>query len=148
MYPNLHDAVAALIQDENLDFTFRDTFNDDWIDEWDTNVMGTFQCHNSSCKKKGWSSKKIAITIHSYYGGLYNARVYHQRCKQCNELSQPELDDSYAERVAYWLKVWSGIEMERLQVGGIRTKPHLSALCEGCKDGHCTEGRRGGARGA
>jgi hypothetical protein len=45
-------------------------------------------------------------------------------------LSKPILDDSYVERVAYRLKKWCGVELERPE------------FCEGCKAGHCGEGRR------
>ena len=96
-------------------------------------------CHNHSCESDGWSSKNIAITIRMYDGKKYNARVYQQRCMNCNSLSRPYLDGSYAERVAYRLKKWNGIKVEAPDFSGERKKPHHRDLCEGCKDGHCKQ---------
>lgn len=45
-------------------------------------------------------------------GKQYNALVYYQRCKVCNLLSKPILDDWYAEWVAYRLKK-NGAELSR-----------------------------------
>ncbi|KAF7881215.1 uncharacterized protein EAF02_007106 [Botrytis sinoallii] len=139
MYPSLHDSVARLLAEHNLHFEFHPI--DDPIGctkEYDTNIMGKFICHKRACTSYGWSSKKIAITIRMYAGAKYNGRVYHQRCKSCNTLSQPILDDSYAERVAYRLKKWSGIEMDKPVYSGTSKGPHNEDLCEGCKDGHCS----------
>ena len=143
MYPELHDDVLRLLEDEDLHFDFHE--NDDprtCIKDYDTNVMGRFICHNRACGSSGWSSKKIAITVRMYPEEEYNVRVYHQRCQRCNGLSTPRLDDSYAERVAYRLKKWSGIEMDAPNRSGTSKGPHQSELCEGCKDGHCSELRR------
>jgi hypothetical protein len=85
---------------------------------------------------------RIAITIRMYRGERYNTRVYHQRCKACNSLSRPILDDSYAKRVAYRLKKWCGVELERPEFSGQSKGPHEAKFCEGCKAGHCGEGRR------
>ncbi|KAF7901593.1 uncharacterized protein EAF01_006892 [Botrytis porri] len=136
IYPSLHDSVARLLAEHNLHFGFHPT--DDAISctkEYDTNIMGKFTCHNRACTSHGWSSKKIAITIR----GEYNGRVYHQRCKSCNTLSKPILDDSYTERIAYRIKKWNGIEMDRPVYSGTGKSngPHNADLCEGCKEGRC-----------
>lgn len=140
MYPALHDDVSRLLEEEDLHFDF---CNDDnshaCTEEYDTNIMGRFPCHNPACASGGWSSKRIAITIRMYPGARYNARVYYQRCKQCNGLSKPRLDDSYADRVAYRLKKWCGIHLERRVFSGQSKQPHQNELCEGCKDGHCSQ---------
>ena len=34
----------------------------------------------------------------------YNAKVYYQCRRKCNNLDEPRLDDSYAERITYRLK--------------------------------------------
>lgn len=82
----------------------------------------------------------IAITFRLYPGSRYNARVYHQRCKSCEALSWPKLDYSYADRVAYRIKRWSGVQMETAFYYLQKSKgPHNSRLYEGCKDGHCEE---------
>lgn len=140
MYKHLHEDVTSLLEDTGLNFTFHD--RDDSrasIKDHDTNIMGHFVCKNPACRSTGWSSKKIAVTIRLYRGNKYNARVYHQRCKSCNWLSQPQLDDSYAERVVYRLKRWNGIEVERYQRFDKSKGPHDNKRCEGCKAGHCSE---------
>jgi len=140
MFPALHDDVSRLLEEDNLQFDF---FTDDddtsCMKEYDTTIMGRFRCRTRACGTKGWSSKRIAITIRMYRGAKYNARVYHQRCQKCNGLSRPQLDDSYAERVSYRLKKWCGIEMEIPDYSGQSKKPHKKELCEGCKAGHCSQ---------
>jgi hypothetical protein len=101
--------------------------------------MGQFTCHNPACTSRGWQSKQIAITIRMYPGEQYNARVYHQRCEACGTVSEPQLDDSYAERVAYRIKIWCGVQMEAPPYSGESKGPHKSDLCEGCKHGHCSK---------
>lgn len=143
MYPDLHSQLMQLLQKNKLSFAFHDIDNPIPADghEWDTHIMGRFPCLNTKCTSTGWSSKKIAITIRLYPNKKYNARVYHQHCLSCNELSRPSLDeDSYVERLAYWLKKWSGIAVQRPHHGsGHSDRPHHSDLCEGCKAGHCRE---------
>ena len=140
MYETLHDDVSRLLEEDNLYFDFYDT--DDTktcMKQYDTNITGRFVCRNPKCGSGGWSSKRIAITVRMYPGVRYNARVYNQHCQQCNTLGEPHLDGSYAERVSYRLKKWCGIEMERPYYSDHSTRPHRSNLCEGCKDGHCTQ---------
>jgi hypothetical protein len=144
MYPLMHDEVSRLLQDEGLNFTFHDSDNDkNSIQGYDTSIMGRFECHNRKCRSKGWDSMRIAITIRMYPGKQYNARVYHQRCRMCHLLSEPILDNSYAERIAYRLKKWCGVELEPPKFSGRAEGPHKSNFCEGCKAGHCSEGSRG-----
>ncbi len=143
MFPLLHDGVSRLLEDEGLHFTFYDLDEDtNSIEIYDTAIMGRFHCYNRKCSSKGWSSKQIPITIRMYPAERYNARVYYQRCQACNMLSKPRLDDSYAERVAYRLMKWSGVDLEPPEFSGKCRGPHKSAFCEGCKAGHCSEGRR------
>ncbi|KZF22291.1 hypothetical protein L228DRAFT_247952 [Xylona heveae TC161] len=139
MYPALHESVTHLLEEEDLYFDFHNVDDDTKIpdEEFDSKIMGRFICRNPKCGSSGWSSKCIAITIRMYRGGKYNARVYHQRCRSCNSLSRPRLDESYAERVAYWLKRWSGIQMKRVEHYEKSKAPHNRDLCEGCKAGHC-----------
>lgn len=139
LHPTFHDDVARLLDEEGLRLEFLDV--DDVksnIEERDTNIMGRFQCRNRGCRSNGWSSKKIAITIRMYPGQQYNARVYHQRCKNCNTVGRPVLDGSYAERVSYWIKKWNGVEVQRPATSGQSRGPHDSDLCEGCRAGHCS----------
>lgn len=141
MYPELDDDVQRLLGEENLVFDFNTRDDDSCTKDYDTNIMGRFTCYNNSCGNTGWSSKRIPITIRMYGDTQYNARVYHQRCIQCKRLSKPQLDGSYAERIAYRLKKWSGIVMEQPYYGvKASSGPHQTHLCEGCKNGHCKEG--------
>lgn len=144
IYPSLHDNVSLLLEEDDIHFDFHEVDDaEGCIKEYDTNIMGRFICRNHACDSSGWSSKKIAITIRMYPGAKYNARVYHQRCKNCNSLSEPRLNESYAERVAYRLKKWRGIQMDLPSYDSKKSKgPHNSRLCEGCKAGHCKEGFR------
>lgn len=141
MYPNLHERVPSLLQEDNLSLDFHNTDdNTSFTRDYDTHIMGRFNCRNPKCSSTGWSSKKISITIRMYHGARYNARVYHQRCQDCNGLSRPLLDKaSYAERVAYRLKKWSGIEVDPPAFSGQEGSPHQAELCEGCKAGHCRQ---------
>ncbi len=140
IYPNLHDNVSCLLEENDLFFDFHEDDNSETCTKtYDTFIMGRFMCYNRACDSNGWSSKKIAITVRMYRGAQYNARVYNQRCQRCKRLGKPRLDDSYAERVAYRLKKWCGIEMDRPDHSGQSKGPHRSGLCEGCRDGHCTQ---------
>ncbi|PLN79305.1 zinc-binding domain-domain-containing protein [Aspergillus taichungensis] len=153
MHPTLHEAVSERLSDANLTLTFHATDESDTNShEYDTNIMGRFTCHNRACSARGWTSKKVAITIRMYPGAAYNARVYHQRCRSCHRLARPVLDASYAERVAYRLKKWCGVRgLERpvfgtgLGAGGRSEAPHSSWLCEGCRAGRCGAGSGAGA---
>ena len=139
LHPKLHDDVTQLLDREGLQLDFFDADDEETnIEERDTNVMGRFICRNRGCHSSGWSSKKIAITIRMYPQQLYNARVYHQRCKNCRFVGRLVLDqECYVERVTYWLKKWNGIEVQRPDYSGQSGGPHDSELCEGCKAGHC-----------
>ena len=140
MYPECHDQVASLLEDDGIAMDFyRNDDPQSGVKEYDTTIMGRFRCENPACKSAGWSSKKIAITIRLFQRQKYNARVYHQRCKSCNWISRPTLDNSYAERVVYRLKKWRGIRVETPPRSGGSDRPHQRSLCEGCKNGRCSE---------
>ncbi|KAH7184635.1 zinc-binding domain-containing protein [Fusarium flagelliforme] len=145
MWPNLDDQIREKLEEVHLNYTFNPNDKDNsYIKSYDTNIMGRFTCHNPDCEKNGWSSKKIAITIRGYSRGRYNARVYHQRCDACRSLGKPTLDEeSYTDIVCYRIKKWNGFEMEQREWGGKSKGPHNKTLCEGCKHGHCKEGRVG-----
>ena len=140
MYPECHDDVAGLLEDDGLVMGFHGhDDSQDSVKEYDTTIMGRFRCKNPACKSDGWSSKKIAITIRLFHPQRYNARVYHQRCKSCGWISRPKLDESYAQRVVYRIKKWRGIRVETPPRSGKSDRPHERSLCEGCKNGRCTE---------
>ncbi|KAI1360311.1 zinc-binding domain-containing protein [Xylaria arbuscula] len=140
MHSSKHPEVCRLLEDANLRFTFHQSDEDSGCTKsWDTAVMGRFVCHNPKCATNGWSSKQVAMTIRMYPRREYNARVYHQRCMGCGNLSRPILDDTYAERVTYWLKKWCGIKQEKPPHGGKSKGPHQKRFCEGCKAGHCSQ---------
>lgn len=139
MYPSLHNNVSDLLHEDSLFFSFYEKDDDtSCLNDYDTFIMGRFTCRNRACPTV-WTSKQIAITIRRYSHERYNARVYHQSCKHCRTTSEPQLDHSYAERVAYRLKKWCGVEMEALPFSGRADGPHRSDLCEGCKMGHCSK---------
>ncbi|PLB42673.1 3CxxC-type zinc finger protein [Aspergillus candidus] len=95
MHPSLHEAVRQRLLDTNLTLTFHATDSPAGsTHEYDTSIMGRFVCPNRACNTRGWTSKKVAITIRMYPGGEYNARVYHQRCRSCHRLARPVLDAS------------------------------------------------------
>ncbi|KAF2007395.1 hypothetical protein P154DRAFT_541563 [Amniculicola lignicola CBS 123094] len=112
MYPLLYNDVTELLYKDNLFFSFYEKDDDNsCIDDYDMTIMAV------------WSSKQIAITIQRYSKERYNAR----------------LDYSYAERVAYRLKKWSGVQVERPPFSGQSNGPQGSDLCKGCKQGHCSK---------
>ncbi|KAL4927546.1 3CxxC-type zinc finger protein [Aspergillus undulatus] len=143
MYGDLHISVQALLFDtSDLLFEFHPIDDDaDAIESCNSNIMGRFTCSNNTCKKKGWGSKCIPIVIRLYERNRYNARVYYQRCAECDSLSEPELNerlkDSYTERVVCCLKRWSGEHVERPAYSRQSKGPHDQTRCEGCKAGHC-----------
>jgi hypothetical protein len=142
IYPELHENVSRSLSANGLSYEFHNIDNGyDCIRSYDTNITGRFKCRNRSCKTDGWSSKVVAITIRSYTGARYNARVYHQRCGKCHNLSRPCLDKTYMERIAYRLKKWNGLQVEAPVYKVNNNGPHYSNLCEGCKAGHCSAGR-------
>jgi hypothetical protein len=141
LHPSRHSDVLRLLQESGLSFDFYD-IDDPFKStrEYDTNVMGRSPCWNTRCISKGWSSKMIPVTIRLYHDSRYNVRVYNQRCQLCGRTSRPRLDDSYAERVVYRLKKWSGLEVEPPFFSGEHNGPHLTAFCEGCRTGRCNSG--------
>lgn len=142
MHPCLHDNVSDLLEEEDLTYAFHwEDSDNDAIDGYDTNIMGRFVCVNKACKAVEWESKRIAISIRLYDGDEYNALVWHQQCADCKRLGRPVLDESYAERVAYRLKKWSGVRMAPPPYYGESRAPHQSQWCEGCKAGHCKDSR-------
>ncbi|KAI3322838.1 zinc-binding domain-containing protein [Xylariaceae sp. AK1471] len=140
MWPSKHDEVFRLLNEDTLRFRFHNQDDENsYIETYDANIMGTFQCHISDCQNIAWS-RQVAITIRMYSGKRYNARVYHQHCLKCYYMSTPTLDDSYAERVAYRLKKWSGIHLDPPPFHQTKEgPPHEKRYCEGCKAGYCLE---------
>ena len=145
LHSSRHSDVLRLLQESGLSFDF-DDIDDPFKStrEHDTNFTGRFPCWNTRCISKGWSSKMIPVTILLYHDSRYNVRVYNQRCQECGRTSRPRLDDSYAERVVYRLKKWSGMEVEPPFFSGEHNGPHLTAFCEGCRTGRCNDGTASG----
>jgi DNA-directed RNA polymerase subunit RPC12/RpoP len=138
MHASLHDDVSQLLKADGLLVEFHATGGfQDCVESYDTNIMGRFNCSYAACPVQKWSSKMIAITIRLYRNQRYNAIVWHQRCQHCNSLGQPMLDGTYAERIAYRLKRWFGIQVEVPYYSGQSHGPHQRDLCEGCNNGHC-----------
>jgi len=139
MHPNLHDQVQEKLDEVDLSYDFFNIDEDlSVLHTYDTKIMGSFICENKKCKKQGWDSKMIAITIREYWADRYNARVYHQRCMGCGELGKLVLDEEcYAERVSYRIKYWSDIMVKPPPFEGTTKQPHEEEWCEGCKHGRC-----------
>ncbi|KAF2475023.1 uncharacterized protein BDR25DRAFT_215296 [Lindgomyces ingoldianus] len=141
MYQSLHQDVVKAVSDKIASTRFHEKSNSrDSNNEYSTHVIGRFKCNNNACSKDGWSSKKVAILIRGYPGNGYNAVVFNQRCKSCNKLGTLTLDEeSYVDRVAYRLKKWAGVPMERQYYTPKGGLPHESSLGEGCKRGVCRQ---------
>ncbi|KAI1342865.1 zinc-binding domain-containing protein [Xylariaceae sp. FL0016] len=142
MYPSLHqDVKEAVSGDITAIPWFKSRNNKEKMSaEYDTNVMGRFRC-SRGCARGNWTSKKVSIVIRSYHGNGYNAIVFNQRCRSCGQLGLFTLDeDSYVERVAYRLKKWAGVQLDRPPYTDGSGPPHKKELCEGCKHGYCQKG--------
>ncbi|KAF4592284.1 zinc-binding domain-containing protein [Ophiocordyceps camponoti-floridani] len=126
LYPEHHGEVAIDIEAHDLSFEFNYSDDQDCIKEHETYVMGRFVCKNPVCSHGVWTSKKIFTTIRLYKGKRYNARVYFQKCRRCKHTSKPKLDSSYADRVAYRLKLWSNVPVKGLKGDKIKGPPHES----------------------
>jgi hypothetical protein len=139
MFPLLHQDIVNAVSDKIASPEFHTDGGDNAANNsYSTHVMGKFKCNNNACFNHGWGSKKVAILIRGYSEGSYNAVVFNQRCKSCQKLGSLILDEeSYIDRVAYRLKKWAGVQMERSYVTSKKGPPHESTLCEGCKRGVC-----------
>jgi len=141
MFPSLHQDIVDAVSDKIASPEFHKEDSDSAANNmFSTHVMGRFRCYNNACPSHGWSSKMVAIWIRGYSMGRYNAVVFNQRCKCCTKLGSLKLDkESYVERVAYRLKKWAGITLEKSYVAPRKGPPHESSLCEGCKRGICPQ---------
>ncbi|RDW83794.1 3CxxC-type zinc finger protein [Aspergillus mulundensis] len=154
MYPELDSNVAKLLEPHGLTMTFHPIDTDkSTFSRHKTNVVGRFKCPNTTCGHHKWESKSIALSIRLYPDNRYNARVYHQRCSACKWIVRPELDGrdgTYAERIAYRLKKWSGVQVERVYRDPMPPGHalHRAKLCEGCRAGRCKffKDKRNGSR--
>jgi DNA-directed RNA polymerase subunit RPC12/RpoP len=135
MHPSLHEDVSQLLVADGLLVKFHATGgSQDCVESYDTNIMGRFNCDYAACPVQKWSSKMIAITIRLYRDQRYDAVVWQQRCQHCDSVGQPMLDGTYAERIAYRLKRWFGIQVEVPYYSGQSNGPHQRDLCEGCNN--------------
>lgn len=138
-FPSLHQNVVEAVSDTIAYPWFCENDDDDEPDnEYATHVMGKFRCTSRTCSANVWSSKKVAILIKGYAGNGYNAEVFNQRCRTCNELGTLTLDEtSYVERVAYRIQKWAGVRMGPQHYSQRKGMPHEQDFCEGCKRGFC-----------
>jgi hypothetical protein len=141
MFPALHTEVANAVSNHISSLCFHQSdSDDDSNNSYVTYVTGYFVCSNTNCKARSWSSGKISINIRGYPGNEYNAVVYGQRCKVCNQLGRLKMDStSYVERVSYRLMVWAGVPVERRYFVQRETPPHMEEFCEACKRGVCRQ---------
>ena len=141
MFPWLHQDVVNAVSKSIESTWFCGRKNDKESNKkYTTHVMGKFRCKNDTCSTKGWASKKVSILIKGYAGNGYNAEVFNQRCKCCNQLGTLTLDEkSYVDRVAYRIQKWAGVPMEQRPYASKSSKPHEEDFCEGCKRGFCQQ---------
>ncbi|KAG5760577.1 hypothetical protein H9Q72_011318 [Fusarium xylarioides] len=143
MYPELHSLIAENLEEDGLEYTFRQ--NDQKVGikrAYDTKVIGEFTCPKRKCRIHRWFSNSIAIRIREYEGHQYNVQVYHQRCSHCEQPTRAKLKElAYADRVAYYLKKWNGINAVPPTIEVDHKSNHMKELCEGCKKGHCGDKR-------
>ncbi|KAI6080884.1 zinc-binding domain-containing protein [Hypoxylon rubiginosum] len=138
MFPSVHHDVLKVVSSDISKPWFNKQSDRIYNNEYMSHVMGKFKCDNSSCSNRGWGSKKVAILIRGFSENGYNAVVFNQRCQSCKKLGTLTLDEiSYVERVAYRLKKWAGVKVEKQHYVGKKGPPHKEDLCEGCKSGHC-----------
>lgn len=139
-FPDLHQRIADAVAPAITSTWFNHNIKAHFEKQRETTVMGKFACDNNACRKKRWSSMVVAIWIRGYPQSGYNAIVYSQRCGSCNRLGGLTLDEeSYVERIAYWLKRWAGIRVVQPPISTrLGRGPHKSEHCEGCKAGHCS----------
>lgn len=148
MYPQLHPdvvkAVAGVLQPRWIEANNSKEVS---TKKHSTNIMGRFRCFNDGCSNTGWGSGTVSIVIKGYPLNGYNAVVFNQRCRSCEQLGTLRLDqNSYVERVSYRLKKWAGSPVTPPPFVEKVTPRHESDLCEGCKHGYCLEGRLGMGR--
>ncbi|KAH9234142.1 hypothetical protein K456DRAFT_1835820 [Colletotrichum gloeosporioides 23] len=140
-FSDLHEDVAGAVSDHIVAIWVGKKNKKVSNNFYSTSVMGRFTCDNDSCSKKSWISGQVAINIRGYPDNGYNTIVYNQGCKACKQLGSFTINkDCYVERVAYRLKKWAGVRMQRPVYMKKPTPPHLSDLCEGCKRGTCKKG--------
>jgi len=140
-YPSLHEDVVNALDNvpEPVPSFNHNGCNSEVIKDYNTSIMGRFACQNPKCSSTGWSSKKIAIQIRGFRDNTYDAVVFKQRCRTCENLGTMHINEnSYIERVAYRLKKWAGVPVETPEYNAEeRGLPHESSLCEGCKARCC-----------
>ncbi len=115
MLPSLHQRVLRAVADDSLYPRFiKRNSDDESTRKYETHVMGVFICTYNDCSGSSWASKEVAIVIRRYPNNGYNAVIFNQRCQVCHKLGSLSLNEnSYVERVAYRLKKWAGVQMER-----------------------------------
>lgn len=140
-YPSLNYKVVTAVSDQISSIWYqRNDSPKGYQHEYSTHVMGKFTCDNRTCDTTGWSSKKVAILIRGYPRNGYNALVFNQRCKACNQLGSFTMDEqSYVDRVTYRIKKWAGVPTGRPEYGGGEGPPHESQFCDGCRRGICRQ---------
>jgi len=147
MFPEYHTAVASALDYElkhdiiKVNYHIQNTKLT--TNFWNTNMVGRFCCPSNACNQNGWSSKTIAAVIRRYADDSYNVIDYRQRCRSCGTLGDMIVDeDVYVERVVRRLKIWHGVEVDKVDMNIKKGPPHIERLCEGCKAGHCVKARR------
>ena len=137
IFPLLHQNVVNAISHKITSTRFhKKDSNRDFNNKYSTYVMGKFKCNNNACSTGGQGSKKVAILIKEYPRNGYNAIVFNQHCKSCNQLSTLTLDKKlYINQVTYRLKKQAGILIKQQYYASKEGLPHERDLCKGYKRG-------------
>jgi hypothetical protein len=87
MFLSLHQDVTNAVSNDIAWTWFPENDSDnDSNNKHSAHVMGRFRCNNYNSPSGGWASNKVAMLIRGYPENGYNAVVFNQRCKVCNQL--------------------------------------------------------------
>ena len=115
IFPLFHQDVINTVSDEiALSWFHKNDSNRDSNNKYLTHIIGKFKCNNNACSAGGQGIKKVATLIREYPKNGYNAIVFNQRYKSCNQLGTLILNKKlYIDRVTYRLKKQAGVLIEQ-----------------------------------
>lgn len=141
MRPDLNSEVIGTIDGKMKSIKFNNEDSDSECRELEVNLVGTFVCPNC---RRSWKSGIVFTVVRLYFNNTYNAKVYGQRCKRCENASLPKLDETYAQRVSYKLETMYGIPHPKVEYRSKPMKPHDKHRCQGCKINRCQRSKMNG----
>lgn len=99
-------------------------------------INGEFFCKN--CNKK-WVSGKIYTEIYHNNENSFYLKIYYQRCKKCNNIKKPSINNVGKDKIKSKLELYFGYRDVIINDTIKKTKPHMAKYCEACKIGKCEE---------